>query len=419
MLKIGKLELKNTRLKVNNMDYLNQLKEAYQGMRQSPDHGASNNEVEYTLTLEDLAWGYKAAILELNNDDPVLCERIKTYTNEEILQEANAEEIDKQIDEVYKKIAKARQKSTADLAKELEKFKFHKQPEALIKHKDKTDYKKYYKQIEDLKKQRNRASNREFALQTAGALLTVAAVTAIGYGVYKAISKARGKKAAALAAANKSKQLAKKAKSQGRDKAAAQASKNAKNWESRAKKYKAKDQLKEAHQLEYTLTLEDLAWGARAVLIEMNYDDPVLCENIKTKSNDEVLNIVFEVKLKPLDLRIDKDKLTMKSQTKAMNKRVDNLLNTKIDGGHKTSDDIKMYAGMAAGITLTVAAVSAIAYGVYKIVSGKRGKKAAAYAAAQKSKQLANQAKAQGRDKAAAKASENARKWEAKAKSTS
>jgi hypothetical protein len=122
--------------------------------------------------------------------------------------------------------------------KKLTQKQFNKRANKISKKIDKLE-----KQVDklDVKKQKsNIPKGMSTSTKLAIGALTVAAVTAIGYGIYKYLKKKQSKAAAAQAAADKSEQLAKQAKSQGKDKAAAQASKNAKNWRARAKKYKAK-----------------------------------------------------------------------------------------------------------------------------------------------------------------------------------
>jgi hypothetical protein len=252
------------------------------------------------ITLEDLAWGCKAALLEMNNDDPVLCEQVKLKSNNEVfeyvfeartlrsvairkaaekilkgedpgesrfLKDGGLEEAEKlaekmkkmqqQIDNPSDEVKALTKKLLSPAQKRAARRKLQGKPTGIDPLKDlnvKSDQSldDYYditlsdkevdKMAKDYSKQQSNIDKlqKPKGMSTTAKLLTVVAVTALAYGVYKYIKARKSKAQAAEAAAQKSNQLASQAKKQGKDKVAAKAQQNAKNWQQRAKKYKAK-----------------------------------------------------------------------------------------------------------------------------------------------------------------------------------
>jgi hypothetical protein len=207
------------------MSYLNYLKESISVSR----YTQSENDEELELTLEDLAWGCKAALLELNNDDPVLYEQVKLTSNKQILNLLFENDTKFLFDALTPEQQALVKKSIANTKKEIN--------DEINKDKFSGGYEW---QDKLLNKYDNMSKSKQAAVWIVSGLLQVAIVSAIAYGVYKYLKARKGKKVAAEAAAKKSDQLAKKARSQGNKKAAEKAQQNAKMWRERAKNYKAK-----------------------------------------------------------------------------------------------------------------------------------------------------------------------------------
>jgi uncharacterized membrane protein YukC len=407
------------------MDYLQELKDSMTVSRVKQPNGAIDvSGMQYTL--EDLAWGCKAAILELNDDDPVLCEQIKYCAYEDaiglvfestagILLEGKLDGLS--IKQLKNQLATyIRERDAAK--KKIADFKSYiASPEKLDPEKREKLLKRYRWRLEtaqeDLKEYEKFASQVETQIEKVKKVATTASTSEDVKGTFTSLF-------------DKKRKLSDKIKS-------LESGIKKDNFEAAdsgvlgAERYAASAKKKEAELKKLKKELEPLqkkVTAARHAYDETKKKVPqgITVKNVSGKqpasSPWNIQQFVEDPKKSPISNKLHAD---VKQSTDKINKTAKDAIESGAKEVGKKAKDIsakaktKMSTGKKVGIALTVAAVTALAYAAYKKYKNKK-KSQAALAAAQQSSQLERQAKKQGKDKAAKQAAENAKKWKTRAK---